>query len=195
MKPRIRKKGKDTKSNSRYILEWEEDGKLMTFSLNPKKMLKEIIKPMFKEKKEFLLKNPSSIERKRKYMKEYLRNYSKKYKEQNREKINKRARDDWKKPNINIKLKLRHMLRYALNNYSINGKIKVSKDYGINFEEIIKQLQPFPKNMENYHIDHIIPLSWFDFNNPKEIKWAFAPENHQWLTAEENIQKNNKFLG
>ena len=39
MKPRIRKKDKDKKGNSRYILEWEENEKLMTFSLNPTKLL------------------------------------------------------------------------------------------------------------------------------------------------------------
>lgn len=39
MKPRIRKKDKDKLGNSRYILEWEENGKICSFSLNPKKLL------------------------------------------------------------------------------------------------------------------------------------------------------------
>ena len=77
---------------------------------------------------------------------------------------------------------------------SKNGKQKLSKEYGINFTAIIEYLRPFPKDIENYEIDHIIPLSWFDFNNPKEIKWAFSPENHQWLTKEENRKKNNKYI-
>ena len=39
MKPRIRKKDKDIKGNSRYILEYEEDGKIKNFALNPDKLL------------------------------------------------------------------------------------------------------------------------------------------------------------
>ena len=39
MKPRIRKKDKDKHGNSRYILEWEEDGKIKNFALNPDKLL------------------------------------------------------------------------------------------------------------------------------------------------------------
>lgn len=39
IKPRIRKKDKDKFGNSRYILEWEEDGKIKTFALNPDKLL------------------------------------------------------------------------------------------------------------------------------------------------------------
>lgn len=39
MKPRIRKKDKDKKGNSRYVLEWEENGQIKTFALNPKKLL------------------------------------------------------------------------------------------------------------------------------------------------------------
>jgi len=39
MKPRIRKKDKDKLGNSRYILEWEENGKLYSFTLNPDKLL------------------------------------------------------------------------------------------------------------------------------------------------------------
>jgi hypothetical protein len=39
MKPRIRKKDKDVNGNSRYILEWEEEGKRCTKVLNPVKLL------------------------------------------------------------------------------------------------------------------------------------------------------------
>ena len=39
MKARIRKKDKDKDGNSRYILEWEEEGKVCTKVLNPNKLL------------------------------------------------------------------------------------------------------------------------------------------------------------
>lgn len=39
MKPRIRKKDKGKNGSSRYILEWEEKGKVKTYALNPQKIL------------------------------------------------------------------------------------------------------------------------------------------------------------
>ena len=98
-------------------------------------------------------------------------------------------------PLFNLKCKLQTALWAALKTYSKTGKIMKSKDYGINYKAIIENLKPFPTNLSEYDIDHIIPLSWFDFNNPKEIKWAFAPENHQWLLKGKNRSKNNRFMG
>ena len=73
------------------------------------------------------------------------------------------------------------------------------KKYGVDMDAIIKHLTPFPKDIENYHIDHIQPLSSFKFiekdgsTNLEQIKIALAPENHQWLTAEENMKKGSRF--
>jgi len=91
-----------------------------------------------------------------------------------------------------LKERIRGSFRNVLKRYSKTGKIMSSKKYGVDYKKIIEHLKPFPKDLSKYHIDHIIPLSWFDFSNPKEIKWAFAPENHQWLTIQENLKKSNK---
>ena len=88
----------------------------------------------------------------------------------------------------------RDICPYDPGRYSITGKQYTSVKYGINFTEIIEHLKPFPKDIKNYQIDHIIPLSLFDFNNPVHIKKAFAPSNHQWLTKIENISKGNKLI-
>lgn len=100
------------------------------------------------------------------------------------------------KINTNFALicRLRSSLIRAFKYYSKTGKIKVSCEYRIDYQAIIEHLKPFPKDIENYHVDHIIPLSRFNFNNPKHIKIAFRPENHQWLTKEENIRKGNKLI-
>ena len=90
---------------------------------------------------------------------------------------------------------LRSRVSTALKAYSKTGKIMKSKDYGINYKKIIEHLKPFPKDIEKYEVDHIVPLSWFNFNNKEEIKWAFAPENHQWLLAKDNRKKHNNFMG
>ncbi len=90
--------------------------------------------------------------------------------------------------------RLRLALYRAFENYSKTGKIKLSCEYGIDYKAIIEHLKPFPKDIKNYHIDHIIPLSLFDFNNSEHIKKAFAPKNHQWLLAQENLEKSNRLV-
>ena len=100
--------------------------------------------------------------------------------------------------NSNKEIKIKHNLRVSLSTafkkYSTTGKIVTSKKYGINYKAIIKHLKPFPKDISKYHIDHIKPLCSFDFNNPEDIKLAFAPENHQWLLVEDNLKKGSKIL-
>ena len=32
-------------------------------------------------------------------------------------------------------------------------------------------------------------------NNPEEIKKAFMPENHQWLTIQESLKKGDNYNG
>lgn len=46
--------------------------------------------------------------------------------------------------------------------------------------------------LKNYHIDHIIPLNKFDFKDTGQIKLAFSPENHQWLTINSHISKTKE---
>lgn len=88
---------------------------------------------------------------------------------------------------------LRDRFNKALNLYSKTGKIKSACGYGINYEAIINHLGPCPGPREDYHIDHILPLSAFDFNNLEHIKKAFAPKNHQWLKVKDNLSKKDKF--
>ena len=90
--------------------------------------------------------------------------------------------------------RLRRSLNHAMNKYSKTGKIMSSKKYGIYWEEIIESLKPFPENLMNFEIDHIIPLCKFDLTKNEEIKKAFSPSNLQWLTKEENRRKSAKIL-
>lgn len=95
--------------------------------------------------------------------------------------------------NYRTKCILRERIRSSFKSYSIKGKVKSSKKYGINYQAIIDHLGPCPGEREDYHIDHIIPLSVFNFNDDKHIKLAFSPENHQWLKKKDNLIKSAKY--
>lgn len=88
---------------------------------------------------------------------------------------------------------LRGRFYSALKSYTLSGKTKKSDEYGIDYKEIIIYLGLCPGSREDYHIDHIFPLSAFDLNDVIQIRIAFSPENHQWLKAEENFSKSNKY--
>jgi hypothetical protein len=90
--------------------------------------------------------------------------------------------------------RLRRSLNHAFTKYSKTGKIMNSKKYGIDWEKVIESLKPFPENLQNFEIDHIIPLCKFDLTKNSEIIEAFSPSNLQWLTIEENRRKSGKIL-
>ena len=153
------------------------------------------------------------------YMKEYRKNddvkkreliNSKNWKDENRDKVNARAKEYYSRPEVKIRSKIYYLNKYqedelfkiknrlrvrlcqAIELYLINGKIMGSSK-GISYGAIIEHLKPFPKDLSKYHIDHIKPLCTFELTDPKEVKKAFAPENHQWLTAHENLSKGGKY--
>ena len=93
-----------------------------------------------------------------------------------------------------IMRRLRCLFNNALRDYTKTGKIWSASKYGIDYQAIVEHLKPFPTNRSKYHVDHIKPLVSFDLTNPEEVKIAFAPENHQWLLASENISKGSKII-
>jgi len=154
------------------------------FSEQKKKEIKKLIKQKGFEVaiSELLAKSVS-----RKDKKEYndkWKNYRNSYRN------NRRATDEpWR-----LKQNLRSRLYVAFRDYSTTGKLRKADEYGIDYKAIIEYLGPMPKDGKDYQIDHIIPLSRFDFNDLEQIKLAFSPENHQFLTAEENLKKGNKLF-
>ena len=91
-----------------------------------------------------------------------------------------------------IKTLIRARMRETFKRYSDGQKLTSSK-YGIDFNKIYDYIGKCPGERENYHLDHIFPISAFNLNDKFEIWAAFHPTNHQWLTKEENIIKSNKY--
>jgi len=91
-----------------------------------------------------------------------------------------------------VRKRIHSRLTFALRVQQKIVKDRTLKQYGIDVHAIIKHLGPCPGDIKDYHIDHIKPLSSFDFTDFNQIREAFSPENHQWLTKEQNMMKHNK---
>jgi len=114
-------------------------------------------------------------ERARRERPEAMRAYAKRYYAKNR-----------------LKICLRNRLTRAFRAYSEKGKTRSSDEYGIDYQAIINYLGARPDDNREWHIDHIRPLASFDFDDPGQVREAFAPENHQWLEAFENRSKGGR---
>ena len=79
---------------------------------------------------------------------------------------------------------------------SIVNNARISNRFGVNWLSVAMSLLPSPKNKGSYHIDHIIPLSYFNFLheddslNLIEIQKAFNPANLRWIRKEDNMSKH-----
>lgn len=150
-------------------------------------------KPEFKEKRRVYMKGycEKNKEKRKAYGKKYYDEHKKERKAYANEHKKRRKKEDI---DFKLKVNLSSRLLTAFKKYTKTGKIMSSKEYGINYKDIIEHLKPFPKDIENYDIDHVIPLSKFELTNKEQVKRAFAPNNHKWLTKEANRSKGNKLV-
>jgi hypothetical protein len=95
--------------------------------------------------------------------------------------------------------KLKRNIRSRIHS-CLKGKTKHTHEYiGCNTVEYLKWLLINPRfTLENrskvWHIDHVIPLSKFDFKNEQDMEMAFNWRNTMPLLAKENLAKNNKIF-
>lgn len=176
---------------------------------NPDK-IKKYKKDEYSRNKEYILREQKKWV---KANREHVRNYQNKYQREVYRKGDtyKKRRDrtknernrymrDWHKNNNDVNYKLRRNLRsrlyHALKSSSKSGSsIKL---LGCSIEEFRKYMESkFRSGMtwDNYskwHIDHIIPLSWFNLEDIEQLKKAAHYTNLQPLWAEENLSKGAK---
>lgn len=131
-----------------------------------------------KQKKEYNKRNSKKISERNK---QYQKNNSDKIREYKRKKL--------KEPKNRFKDNLRSQIKQAFKLYSKNGKTESCKKYGIDFDAIYNKIGPKPDG--DFHLDHIIPISVFNFDNPEHVRLAHLPENLRWLDSKENISKSD----
>ena len=147
--------------------------------------------------------------KKRKYDREHRRElaiYAKKYKENNKEKVQaRRKRYQSIRYNKDYKYKLSCTMSAALR-YSLKGrKNGVHWELLLNYttDDLKRHLEKQFKegmtwdNHGEWHIDHIIPISLWNFisKDDREFKQCWALCNLQPLWAEDNLIKGNRFCG
>ena len=147
--------------------------------------------------KEYRKKNKEKISEQRKeYFKVYCKN--------NREKINANNNKHYKE---NFKFRLNRCVRSSvrdslkLNNISKNGR-HWEDLVGYTSQELIDYLEKLflPgmtwDNYEEWHLDHILPQSFFEYNSTDDVefKYCWSLDNLQPLWAKDNIRKSDKII-
>jgi hypothetical protein len=185
-----------------YKYKEDEKNRSKKYYQNNKDKISKYNKKYQEENREKVLKQKQIY---REANKKRIAEYRKEYNKNNKNKI-------LKHKNQYAKNKRKTDLKYNLSNRisrSIRHTIKDNKNgkhweslVGYTTNDLIKHLQKtIPKGytwqdfMEGkLHIDHIIPISVFNFTKPEHIdfKRCWSLKNLRLLPAEENLKKNNK---
>jgi hypothetical protein len=133
---------------------------------------------------------------------DHYRQYGQQWRNDNKDRVLQYQSDRLKS---DINFRLCRLLRGRLNSFIRFGDKSGSavKDLGCSIEELKVYLESkFQEGMSwdnwskiGWHIDHIIPLSSFNLQDPEEFKKACHYTNLQPLWAEDNLKKSNKYSG
>lgn len=137
-----------------------------------------------------LEKNAAKRERNRDAARVSQRESKRRQREVNIDAVRSYARDYYRRNSLRVRIRNRV---YKAIKQQLADKIFTVDGYGIDVSAIVAHIGLCPGNHRDWHIDHIRPLSSFDLSDPDQVREAFSPENHQWLTAEENMQKAAKY--
>ena len=114
-----------------------------------------------------------------------------KYKNSRNIRYHKRKQND---ESYRSKILLRGRLRDCVTGRRPGILKKSAYAYGIDWNACVKHLGPRPNNIDNFHIDHIIPCHLFDFTNPTHPAVCFHPSNLRWCLSDENLKKGDDLI-
>jgi len=123
------------------------------------------------------------------------------YATNNRDKINKRTIENYRKdPLLKLKKSLRGRLYQALA-HGLKSESSIEL-VGCSIEKLKLHLEfQFKEGMswenwsfKGWHVDHIRPISSFDFSDPAQVKECFHYSNLQPLWAKDNLSKGDRLL-
>ncbi len=158
-----------------------------------------------KRNKQRYEENKEEISKKNKIYKEkhreWYRQKDREYYLKNKEEIKERSKQYlYNRTENDIGFKIYQRCRARLYQ-AVKGYVKSARTLeliGCSVEYLLEHLEnQFTEGMtwENYgewHIDHIIPCSYFDFRKEEHQRWCFNYKNLQPLWAEDNYAKSNK---
>jgi hypothetical protein len=131
----------------------------------------------------------------------YMKNYIKKWRKNNPEKIREYIRKKLSTPSGKLNHSMATDIRKSLKKKGVSkGREKWESLVGYTVKQLKEHLEKNFKpgmrwdNHGEWHIDHIIPISRFNFSSPGHIdfKKCWALKNLQPLWEKDNLKKSNK---
>ena len=124
--------------------------------------------------------------------KEKIANYTKKYREKNKDKIDIYQKEYTSRPVIKTSKKLRKQAQ-RLDCHKNKKTIKLIGCSAYDFWKYNGSLST--KELNNLHLDHIVPLSWFDLEQEDHVLVSSHWTNLQYLSSEDNLSKSDRYAG
>jgi len=132
--------------------------------------------------KQYQKKNAASVA-------EYQKKYQREWRKENRERSNSYSQK-WREANRQVMRDLTRAWRQNNSEKHLQKKLHYAQAFGLRMPKWADKhaIADFYKNCPNgYHVDHIIPL------RGKIVSGLHVESNLQYLPAEENLKKSNKF--
>jgi len=184
-KEKISKRGslyynKNKEKISKYYKTWREEN-LKDYNIKNKEKIKEQQREYYeRNKKEIKKRKREKYKMNKKPITGEQRAWNKKY-------FGEKYRND---KQFNIRVRLCNNFRMAIKAYNEEDRFIICRNKNIDYKAIIEHLKPFPKDIRDYHIDHIIPLRAFDLTDKEQLRNAWNPINFQWLKSGDNESKH-----